>query len=43
MLNWIVWIKTVWVNWIALNRNGFDNYTVLTFKLQAYAKLNCLI
>ena len=32
MLKWIVW-----VNWIDWNRNDFDNYTVLTFKLGAYA------
>ena len=25
ILNWIVWIKTVWLNWIAWNRNIFDN------------------
>ena len=25
MLNWIVWIRTVWINWIAWNRNVFDN------------------
>ena len=24
-LNWIVWIRTVWINWIAWNRNVFDN------------------
>ena len=23
ILNWIVWIKTVWLNWIAWNRNVF--------------------
>ena len=28
MLNWIVWIRTVWLNWIACNRNVFDNETV---------------
>ncbi len=22
--NWIDWIRTVWLNWIAWNRNGFD-------------------
>ena len=32
MLNWIVW-----VNWIAWIRNVFDNQTMLTFKLRAYA------
>ncbi len=37
MLKWIVW-----VNGIAWNRNIFDNLTVLTFKLRACAKLNCL-
>ena len=42
MLNWIVWIWTVWLKWIAWNRNIFDNQIVLTFKLCAYAKLNCL-
>ena len=35
-------IRTVWLNWIAWNRNLFDNYTVLTFKLRTHAKLNCL-
>ena len=25
MLNWIVWIRTHWQNWIAWNRNVFDN------------------
>ena len=25
VLNWIVWIRTVWLNWIAWNRNIFDN------------------
>ena len=25
MLNWIVWIRTVWVNWKAWNRNVYDN------------------
>ena len=30
------------LNWIAWNRNVFDNKTVLTFKLRAYAKLNYL-
>ena len=24
MLNWISWIRTVWLNWIAWNRNIFD-------------------
>ena len=28
MLNWIVWIRTVWLKWIAWNRNIFDNLTV---------------
>ena len=23
--NWIVWIRTIWLNWIAWNRNVFDN------------------
>ena len=32
ILKWIVWL-----NWIAWNRNVFDNWTVLTFKLRAYA------
>ena len=27
-LNWMFWIRTVWVNWIALNRNMFDNQTM---------------
>ena len=25
MLNWIVWIRTVWLNWIFWNRIAFDN------------------
>ena len=25
MLNWIVWIRTVWLNCITWNRNDFDN------------------
>ena len=37
MLNWIVWIRTVWLNWIAWNGTVFVMETVLT------AKLNCLI
>ncbi len=37
ILNKIVWIRTVWLNWIAWNRNVFDNQTVLTLKLCAYA------
>ena len=36
MLNWIVWIKTVWLNWIGWNRNIFDNYAV-------YLHLNCVL
>ena len=24
-LNWIIWIRTVWINWIAWNRNAFNN------------------
>ena len=35
MLNWIVWIRTVWLNWIAGNRN------VLTIKL--YLHLNSVL
>ena len=42
MLNWVVWIRTVWLNWIAWKGNVFDNKIVLTFKLRAYAKLNYL-
>ena len=30
MLNWIVWIRAVWLNWIAWNRNVFDIETLLT-------------
>ena len=26
-LNWIVWIRTVWLNGIAWNRNVFDDET----------------
>ena len=36
MLNWIVWIRTVWPNLIAWNRNVFDNYTV-------NLHLNCIL
>ena len=36
MLNWIVWIRTVWLNWIVWNRNVSDNSTV-------YLHLNCLL
>ena len=25
ILNWIVWIRTIWLNWIDWNRNIFDN------------------
>ena len=28
MINWIVWIRSVWLNRIAWNRNVFDNQTV---------------
>ena len=35
VLDWIVWL-----NWIAWNRNVFDGWTVLTFGLSVYAKLN---
>ena len=34
MLNWIVWIRTVWQNWIAWNRNVFD---------KLYLHLNCVL
>ena len=36
ILNWIIWIRTVWINWIAWNRN------FLTIKLSTHAKLNSL-
>ena len=40
-LNWILWtvydIETVWLNWIALNKN------VLKIKLWTHAKVNCLM
>ena len=36
-LNWIVWIRTVWLNWIARNRIFF-----FTIKLSTHAKVNCL-
>ena len=35
MLNWIVWIGTVWQNWIAWNK------MFLTIKL--YLHLNCVL
>ena len=28
ILNWIGWIRTIWLNWIAWNRNVFDNKTL---------------
>ena len=28
LLNWIGWIRTVWINWIAWNRNDFDDSTL---------------
>ena len=34
MLKWIVWIRTVWLNWIAWNRNAFD---------KLYLYLNCML
>ena len=42
MLNWVVGIRTVWLDWIDWYKNVFDNQTVLKFKLRAYVKLNCL-
>ena len=42
MVNWIVWIRTVWLKLNSLNGNAFDNWTVLTFKQRAYGNLNCL-
>ena len=36
MLNWIVSLRTVWLNWIAWNKNVFDNLTV-------YLHLNCVL
>ena len=36
MLNWIVWIRTVWLNGISWNRNVFDKWTV-------YLHLNCVL
>ena len=36
MLNWIVWIRTVWLNWLAWKRNVF-----LTIK--KYLHLNCVL
>ena len=35
-LNWIVWIRTVWLSWIAWNRNVFHNWTVCIH-------LNCVL
>ena len=28
MLNWTVWIRTLWLTWIAWNESVFENYTV---------------
>ena len=36
MLDWIVWIRTVSVNWIAWNANVFDIWIV-------YLYLNCVL
>ena len=36
MLNWIVCIGTVWLNWIVWNRNVFDNLSVLTYIWTVY-------
>ena len=30
-LNWIVWIRIVWLNWIIWNRNVFDNKAVYLY------------
>ena len=32
ILNWIVLIRTFWVNWISWNRNVLDNEVVLMLK-----------
>ena len=41
--NWICWIRTVWIDRIVWNINVFFYYwTVLTFRLPAYAKMNYL-
>ena len=36
MLNWIVWVRNVWLNWIVWNRNVYDNQT-------EYLDLNCIL
>ena len=38
MLNWILWIRTVLLNWIAGNRNIFDNETVYLSKTELFEK-----
>ena len=35
ILNWIAWIRTVWLNRITWNRNVFE-------KLCTHTKLNCM-
>ena len=37
MINWIIWIRTIWLNWIHC---FWQLNCVLSFKLRAYAKLN---
>ena len=39
-LNWIVWIRTVWLNWIAWNRNDFDNLPVLMLNWIVWNRTN---
>ena len=36
MLNWIVLIRIVWLNWLAWNRDVFDNLTEL-FEIEQFA------
>ena len=36
ILNWIVWIRTVWVNWTTWNRHVFENKSV-------YLHPNCVL
>ena len=35
ILNWISWIRTDWLNWIARNRN--------VFIIKVYLHLNCVL
>ena len=38
MLNCIVWIRTVWLNWIAWNRTVSDDFTVYLCKNELFKR-----